>query len=160
ASSAASGGRPVCPDWPRSPGAGPEIPVAPFRARRYCAASNPRGWRWSPMVRYLALLSALVLVAPASAQGVLFRARRATFGRKTVRRPAPSSSSSSNYDWLFNSKDGETGEDNSLAIAGATLLIAGIAVTSPIWVPNLVLESDRPGHAYFPSYPYALPNSN
>lgn len=111
------------------------------------------------MARVLALLSALVLVAPASAQGLLFRTRRATFGKRRVapaaapRGPAPVDSDTGEF-------FGTPREDITLDEWATLGALAAIGVSSPLWLPNLILEEDRPGFAYFPSHPYALPTEN
>jgi hypothetical protein len=112
------------------------------------------------MVRYLALLSALVLVAPASAQGLLFRTRRATFGKQRVASAPAASSVPIRVETDNGQPSGTSTEDLTLDEWVGLGVLGAIGATSPLWLPWLILEEDRPSTAYFPSYPYSLPNMN
>jgi len=116
------------------------------------------------MVRVLTLLSALVLVVPAQAQGLLSRARRATYGkprsaaRPPLVTPVDPPEDDRPLDTHANTHPASDEPWTLEEIAGLGAL-AGLAVTSPLWAPAVVLGDDG-ANGYIPAHPYALPNAN
>ncbi len=111
------------------------------------------------MVRFLAVLGVLGVTAGAHGQGLLGRARLATYGKPLSLAPVTSGiSTSASAIWsetaLGDEGDALTGL-GALALAG---LLAGGVVASPLWMPS-VLAEDNVHNVYFPAHPYALADS-
>jgi hypothetical protein len=115
------------------------------------------------MIRVLAVFAVFLASTCAFGQGLLARARHATYGKPRSSAPAPQTALPAGGTGWASRPSGSywsSEEEEALgALAVAGLFVGGVAVTSPLWGPAALLE-DNTHNVYFPAHPYALADSN